>query len=69
MSVIFRKLTKLRRRKLTFDASLSGNHSSNETLKMSETKKKLLVTRMEEDIPKPAIEILQKQLIHLKKFI
>jgi hypothetical protein len=61
MSVIFRQLTTLSRQQLTVGACFSKAHFSRRNLKMSEIKK-LLVTRMEEEIPKPAVEMLQKQL-------
>jgi hypothetical protein len=61
MSVIFRQLTTLSRQQPTFGACFGKAHFSNRNLKMSEMKK-LLVTRMEEEIPKPAVELLQKQL-------
>ena len=44
-----------------FDPYFSKSYFSNRNLKMSEMKK-LLVTRLEEEIPKPAVEMLQKQL-------
>jgi hypothetical protein len=44
-------------------AKISDLGLSTQTLKMVKMNPKLLVTRMEEEIPTPAIEMLQKQLI------